>query len=297
MTDGGAGLSPDKGGTMDRTTTAFVVDSTADLPPRLRADPNVRMVPLQVHFGDEVYRDWVDLEPDRFYEKLRQAEALPTTSQPSVGAFVQEYRQLREQYREVYSLHLSARLSGTYASAELASAEVDGVKVFDTKSASLGEGLLLDRLLAMLDRGTSAAEIEGLITSYPERQGFVFVVATLEYLQKGGRIGLASSLAGGLLNLKPVLTLTDGVVDAYAKARGEKKAMGIARDYFLERTRPGAPVAVAVAAADAPERAAAMLDLVRQTDRTIDHRFTADIGAVIGTYAGPGASALVFLQE
>lgn len=282
---------------MDRTTTALVVDSTADLPSRLRDDPNVTVVPLQVHFGDEVYRDWIDMEPDSFYEKLRRSDALPTTSQPSVGAFLQEYRRLREQYREVYSLHISVKLSGTYASAEVASAEVDGVKVFDTKSASLGVALLLDRLLAMLDRGTTPEEAEALITTYPERHGFLFMVSTLEYLQKGGRIGKAGSLAGGLLNIKPLLTLTDGVVDAYAKARGEKKAMAAVRDYFLERTRPGSPVAVAVAAANAPERAEAMLALVRGTDRIIDHRFTGDIGAVVGTYAGPGASALVFLQE
>ena len=102
-------------------------------------------------------------------------------------------------------------------------------------------GLLLDRILAMLDRGTTAAEIEGLIERFHRDCGFLFIVDTLEYLQKGGRIGRASSLAGGLLNIKPLLTLTDGEVDVYEKVRGEKKALAAVIDYFLERTRPGVP--------------------------------------------------------
>lgn len=274
-----------------------MVDSTADLPPYLRDDPNVTIVPLQVHFGDEVYRDWVDLEPGRFYEMLRHSPRLPTTSQPSVGAFLTEYRRLRERFERVYSLHLSVKLSGTYSSADVAASEIDGVVVMDTRSASVGVGLLVDRVLALLDRGTTAEEVEGLVERFHRDCGFLFIVDTLEYLQKGGRIGRASSLAGGLLNIKPLLTLTDGEVDVYAKVRGERKSLAAAQDYFLQRTRPGSPVAVVVGSAAAPEKAEDLARMLRETDRALDLRYIGQVGAVVGTYAGPGTVALVFLQE
>jgi DegV family protein with EDD domain len=282
---------------LDRANTAIVVDSTADLSPQLLGDPNVTMVPLKIHFGDEALRDWVDIRPAEFYRRLREAPRLPTTSQPSVGAFITEYRRLRADFPVVYSVHISGRLSGTVASAELAASEVDGVRVFDTRSACVGVGLLLDRILAMLDRGTTAAEVEGLIERFHRDCGFLFIVDTLEYLQKGGRIGRASSLAGGLLSIKPLLTLTDGEVDVFAKVRGERKALAAVIDYFLARTRPDVPVAVVVGDANAPEKTQTLVELLRATDRSIDLRFTGEVGAVIGTYTGPGTCAVVFIEE
>jgi DegV family protein with EDD domain len=282
---------------LDRGNTAIVVDSTADLPPQLFADPNVTVVPLKIHFGDEVFRDWIDIQPVDFYERLRQTERLPTTSQPSVGAFITEYRRLREHYAFIYSLHLSGRLSGTVGSAELAASEVDGIRVFDTGTACIGVGLLLDRVLAMLDRGTTEADIEGLVERFARDCGFLFIVDTLEYLQKGGRIGRASSLAGGLLSIKPLLTLTDGEVDVFAKVRGERKALAAVREYFLARTRPQVPVALVIGDAGAPEKTRVLVDLIRGTDRLIDLRFTGEVGAVIGTYTGPGTAAIVFIEE
>lgn len=282
---------------LDRETTAIVVDSTADLPPELLADPNVFMVPLNVHFGDDVYKDWVDIKPVEFYRRLREAPQPPSTSQPSVGAFISVYQELGQRFQHVFSLHLSAKLSGTFASALLAQSEVGGVSVIDTGLTSLGVSLLVDRLLVRLERGISEAELLAYVDRYTRELGFLFLVNTLEYLQKGGRIGRAGSLAGGLLNIKPLLTFTEGEVDVFKKVRGERKALAAVRDYFLERTRPGSPVYTAIGHADDRQRAEDLLAVLRETDRNIDLRFLGEIGAVVGTYGGPGTLGLFFIQE
>jgi DegV family protein with EDD domain len=282
---------------LDRGNTAIVVDSCADLPATLRDDANLTMVPLNVHFGDEVFRDWIDIEPVRFYQRLRTADKLPTTSQPSAGAFIEAYRRLRLTYAHVFSLHLSSRLSGTFASASLAEVEIEGVTVVDTGMASVAISLLADRILAMLDRGTTAEELLAYVQRFQRESGFIFMVDTLEFLQKGGRIGRASSIAGGLLHIKPLLTLVDGEVDVYTKVRGSKKAFAAMVEYFLERTQPGHTVFVTVADADAPDKARELRAVLEATDRTIDVRFVGEVGPVIGTYAGPGAVALFFVSE
>jgi DegV family protein with EDD domain len=284
-------------GRLDRSNTVLVVDSTADLPTNLAQDENVFMVPLNVHFGEDVYRDWVDIRPPEFYARLRAASQPPRTSQPSAGAFISAYTELRERFERIYSLHLSAKLSGTLASASLAEQEVEGVTLIDTELASVGISLLVDRLLVLLERGTTEQELEAYVERYRTERGFLFLVATLEYLQKGGRIGRASSLAGSLLNVRPLLTFTEGEVDAYKKVRGERKALGAVRDYFLERTRPGSPVYMSIGHADAPDKGEELAALLRETDREIDLRFMAEIGPVIGTYGGPGTIGLFFIQE
>jgi DegV family protein with EDD domain len=282
---------------LDRSNVALVVDSTADLPPVLTGDPNVFMVPLNLHFGDDVYKDWVDIRPEDFYRRLRTASQPPRTSQPSAGSFISMYQSLIGRFDQVFSLHLSSKLSGTYASASLAQSEVEHVEVIDTGLASVGISLLVDRLLVLLERGTTREELLTYVERFRQELGFLFLLSTLEYLQRGGRIGRASSLAGSLLNIKPLLTFTDGEVDVYKKVRGERKALAAVKEYFLERTRPGTPVYMALGHADALETAQRVKELLLATDRDIDLRFLSEIGAVIGTYGGPGTVGLFFIQE
>ncbi len=282
---------------LDRTNTAIVVDSTADLSEGIAADPNLSMVPLNVHFGEETYRDWVDLKPNEFYQRLVRAERLPTTSQPSVGAFIDEYTKLRTQFEKIFSLHLSAKLSGTFESATLAQREVSGVTVIDSEMASMAVALLARQILALLDQGTTESEIMDYADRFRRESGRLFMLGTLEYLQKGGRIGRASGLAGSLLNIKPLLTFEDGIVHPYKKVRGEQKAMAAMKEYFLEKTHPGARVAVAIAHGEAPERVDAVTELLASTDRDVHVVLRGQVGAVIGTYAGPEAVALFFVEE
>jgi DegV family protein with EDD domain len=282
---------------LDRTNTAILVDSTADMPPYLAEDPNVSMIPLLVRFGEETYRDWIDMKPEQFFPKLKAAPELPTTSQPSVGAFIQEYQRLRAAYDHVYSIHLSAHLSGTIASATLAAEEVDGVVVIDSLDVCHSLSLLVDRLLSKLDGGTTHEEIMAYIEHYKSTRGMLFLLSTLDYIYKGGRIGRASHLMGGLLNVKPILTFVDGSVEPYKKVRGDRKAFETMVEYFLERTVPGKPVYLALGQAEWPERLETLLEMLEATGRQIDLRMKGQIGSVIGTYSGPGAIVVFFVQD
>jgi fatty acid kinase fatty acid binding subunit len=283
---------------VDRTTTTIVVDSTADLPDYLADHPNISMVPLTVYFGEEAYLDWVELKPDVFYERLKTSQVLPRTSQPSAGAFLEHYKALRETYERVYSVHLSGRFSGTVASAEVAQSQIDGVRVVDSQLATGGIALLIDRLIERLDRGTPEDEFEAYIDKFVADKTFYFLPTTLEYLYKGGRIGRASHLVGGLLNIKPVLVIDEGVIDVHKKVRGVTQALEVMRDGVLEQTQPGSIVYAGLSHAynePALGQLRALLEGI--DDREIQFMPTCIVGPVIGTYVGPGAVALCFIQE
>jgi DegV family protein with EDD domain len=282
---------------INRQTTAIVVDSTADLPESMAADPNVTMVPLTVFFGEQGFLDWVEIQPKEFYEKLAASPQLPRTSQPSAGSFVEEYKRLRQKYERVYSVHLSSHLSGTIASAEVARGQIDGVEVVDSEVATCGVSLLVDRLLALMDKGVPEEEFKSYIEHFVQKKLLLFIPTTLDQLAKGGRIGKAQHLMGTLLNVKPVLIVTDGVVDVHKKVRGMRQGLEALRDAVIEGTEPGKTVYVALAHGLNEEPLAQLRQLFEEvTDRKIDVRLTTVVGAVIGTYAGPGAVAVAAIQ-
>jgi DegV family protein with EDD domain len=284
---------------INRGNTAIVVDSTADLPDYLAEDPNITMVPLTVYFGDEAFLDWVDMKPAEFYSKLAVAPALPRTSQPSAGAFLEEYKRLRQRFDRVYSVHLSGQFSGTCASAEIARSQIDGVKVVDSKLATGGIALLVDRILTRIDQGTTEEELDAYIEHFTAKRVFYFLPTTLDQLYKGGRIGRASHLMGTMLNIKPVLTIDrDGVIDVYKKVRGLRQALETMRDGVLENTQPGSTIYVSLSHGlneTVCEQLRALIEDI--SDRSIDIRLTSIVGSVIGTYVGPGAVALGCIQE
>ncbi|OFW60591.1 MAG: hypothetical protein A2133_12100 [Actinobacteria bacterium RBG_16_64_13] len=283
---------------VNRQTTAIVVDSTADLPDYLAADPNITMVPLTVYFGEEAFLDWVEMKPPEFYQRLATAPQLPRTSQPSAGAFLEEYKRLRERYDRVYSVHLSGKFSGTIASAEVARSQIDGVKVVDSSLATGGIGLLVDRLLERMDRGTPEQEFEDYIEHFVKEKVFYFLPTTLDQLHKGGRIGGAAHLMGTLLNIKPVLTIEDGVIEVYKKVRGLRQALEAMRDGVLERTEPGSTIHASLSHGLNEPVLMQLRELIEGVpDREIRVRLTSVVGAVIGTYVGPGAIALCCIQE
>src|SRR6188768_2263975 len=234
--------------------TAIVLDSTSDYPDAPARFPNMRFVPLYVRFGDETFRDYVELGPAEFYEKLRVSSVTPATAQPTPQDFVSAYEELAA-YERIYSLHVSAKVSGTFQSAELAAQEVGGdrVRVIDTMSASLAIAMLSHAIQRRLARGTTDDEIAALVDRFYEHCDVVFTVDTLEYLQRGGRIGRAQALAGGLLNLRPVLSVEDGEVVAVARVRGKQKALAEFERRFVDATTEGPGLRIAIAHADAEE--------------------------------------------
>jgi DegV family protein with EDD domain len=278
--------------------TAVVLDSTSDYPDAPSRFPNMRFVPLYVRFGDETYRDYVELGPAEFFEKLRGAPVLPATSQPTPQDFVATYEELAG-YERIYSLHVSSKLSGTFQSAELAAAELGGdkVRVVDSKSASLAIAMLAHAIQRRLARGTTDEEIESLVERFYRDCGVVFTVETLEYLQRGGRIGRAAALAGSLLNVRPVLGFDDGVVVAVARVRGRQKALAEFERRLLEATEDRAGVRVAIAHADAAEWVGTLSELVWRVRPKAEIEFTSTLGAVVATHAGPGAVGFFWFTD
>jgi len=278
--------------------TAIVLDSTSDYPEAPSRFPNMRVVPLYVHFGDETYRDYVDLGPGAFYERLRTSPVTPTTSQPTPQDFLDVYRDLAG-YERIYSLHLSSKVSGTFQSAELAAAEEGGarVRVIDSRTASLAIAMLSHAIQRRLARGTTDEEIDELVERFKRECFVVFTVETLEYLQRGGRIGKAQALAGSLLNLRPILGVDDGVVAAVARVRGRQKALAEFERRFVEATseRPG--LRVAIAHADAADWVGTLSELVWRVRPHAEIEFTSTLGAVVGTHAGPGAVGFFWFHD
>ena len=277
--------------------TAIVVDSTADFPEAQERFPNWRMVPLYVRFGDQSYRDYVEIGPEAFYARLRTAAELPTTSQPTPGDFLAAYEQLAD-YERVYSLHISAKLSGTYESARTAAAELgDRVRMVDTETASAAITMLGLAIQRRLERGTTDEEVAVLVERYKDEHRLLFTVDTLEFLAKGGRIGRAAKFAGQMLNIKPILTIDDGEVLPLKRVRGNQKAMQEFVSEFTQGSTDEPGLRVGIAHADAPERAEALVKMVRDVRPQAEIETVTTLGAVVGTHAGPGTVGFFWFTD
>jgi fatty acid kinase fatty acid binding subunit len=278
--------------------TAIVVDSTADFPEAPQRFPNWRVVPLYVRFGDESYRDYVELEPDAFYARLRDAAETPSTSQPTPGDFLAAYEELAS-YERILSVHIAGKLSGTIESARSAARVLgdDRVRTIDSESASAAIAMLGLAIQRRLERGTSDEEVDALVARYRRETGLLFTVETLEYLARGGRIGRARAWAGGLLNIKPILSIKDGEVLPVKRVRGNRKAFLEFASAFEARTRDVPSLRVGIAHAAAPERAEALRKMVRHTRPGAEIELVTTLGPVVGTHAGPGTVGFFWFDD
>jgi len=276
--------------------TAIVLDSTADFPEAPERFSNWRVVPLYVLFGDESYRDYVELAPPEFYARLRTAQELPTTSQPTPGDFLQTYEELAS-YDRIYSLHISSVLSGTYQSATTAAAELgDKVRTVDSESASAAIAMLGLAIQRRLEQGTTDEDVDALVRRFREGAGLIFSVDTLEFLRRGGRIGRASAWAGELLHVKPILTIKREVVPL-KRVRGNQKAMQEFVSEFTATTHDAPTLKVGIAHADAPERVTQLQKMVRHERPQADIEVVTTLGAVVGTHAGPGTVGFFWFDD
>jgi DegV family protein with EDD domain len=281
---------------LTRQNTAIVLDSTADFPQAPDRFPNWRVVPLYVLFGDQSYRDYVELSPAEFYARLRTADELPTTSQPTPGDFLKTYEELA-QYERIYSLHLSSVLSGTYQSATTAASELgDKVRTVDSESASAAIAMLGLAIQRRLDRGTSDEEIDELVRRFRENAAMIFTVDTLEFLRRGGRIGRASAWAGQLLHVKPLLTIKREVIPL-KRVRGNQKAMQEFISEFTSQTVDAPSLKVGIAHAEAPERAEQLKKMVHGERPQAEVEIVTTLGAVLGTHAGPGTVGFFWFDD
>jgi DegV family protein with EDD domain len=280
--------------------TAVVLDSTADLPEAPERYPNFRVVPLYVLFGQESFKDYVEITPERFYERLQTEPELPTTSQPTPGDFLATFEELAPRYERIIALTISSTLSGTYGSAQAAAEMLGGdkVRVIDSGTVSASLGLLAIGVQHRLERGTTDEEIDAFVDYYQREHHLLFTVNTLEYLAKGGRIGRAAAFAGNLLNVKPILAIRDGEVIPLKKVRGNHKAFAEFRERFVSTTTDAPNLKVGIAHAAAPERLQALRELVEHERPHAQIEIATTLGAVVGTHAGPGTVGFFwFLDE
>ena len=272
----------------------IVTDSTADIPSSIASELGVIVVPLTVHFGDEVYRDGIDLEADSFLAKLTSSSVLPHTAQPSPAAFAQVYQPLLDQGDQVLSIHISAKISGTTNSALLARQEVGGldrIQIIDSKWTSMALGIVVRKAAHAAQQGGSPDEV--LRTTEEAIQGMQLLLFcdTLEYLQKGGRIGKAAAFLGGLLNVKPLLTLQDGEVRPVERVRTRQRALERLWDWAQDFP---ALQEFCVLHCGCLDDAQTLQSLLAQRFPQARSQMTS-IGPVIGTHLGPGAVGIALL--
>ncbi len=273
----------------------IATDSTADLPAALLKEYDIAVIPLKIIFGEEAYRENVDLSAKEFYEKLTAAEKLPVTSQPSPGEFQEFYEELTKDGSSVISIHISGLMSGTCQSAKIAqSVLVDkAITIIDSKLVSGALGIVVLVAAKAVKAGKEKAEVLEIIQTMINNVQNYIVVDTLENLEKGGRIGKATALLGGMLNIKPILSVEDGVITACEKIRGKGKALDRIVDFAKEYSLEHGNVRCFLAHANVLEEAIKVHQKIT-AEVTCSEIILADMGAVVGTHAGAGTVALFF---
>ena len=272
----------------------IVTDSTAGLPEAMVREHDIRIVPLYLHFGEQAYKEGVDISNEQFYERLRRATTLPTTSQPSVGEFHQVFKELTDAGHEVLALTISSKLSGTWSSAMGAVEMLPGapISVIDSLCTSLALRLLVEAALGDIAGGATRQQVADQIEQLKGQLHILFVVDTLEYLAKGGRIGNAKAFMGTLIKIKPLLILENGVIEPCEQVRSKSKAVARMLEMIEERLAGrGAQAHVAVAHAVALDEALALRQKV-VARLGCEAPSISEVGAVIGAHTGPGVVAI-----
>ncbi|NBI29600.1 DegV family protein [Chengkuizengella marina] len=275
----------------------FVTDSTSDIPLEIREKYNIEMVPLKVHFGQKVFLDAITIQSKEFYEKLAVSNVLPTTSQPSPVDFLNVYKKIYEEDPNctIISIHLSSAMSGTYQSAVLAKSLLDegvDLHIVDARSASYGIGVLMVEAVKAYENGKNKDEILEIVAKLREDIRIYFLVDTLEYLQKGGRIGKAASVVGSLLNIKPILSIDDeGEITSVDKVRGKKKAINRIVD-VLKEDFSMTDVDMIIVHSNDISNAKDFSQLLKEQFQVHNVKLTS-LSPVIGTHVGPGTLGII----
>ena len=275
----------------------IIVDSTADLIPELKQ--RLAVVPLTVHFGEDEYIDGVTITHKEFYEKLVESDELPSTSQATPAAFAEVFEEVAKAGDSAVVLTLSSMLSGTYQSAVIAAQDYDNIFVVDTGSVAIGAGILAELALHLTDSGMDAAAIAARLEQEKKNIRIVAMVDTLEYLKKGGRVSKTVAFAGGLLNIKPVLSVVDGEIIMLGKARGSKQGNNL---LVQEIEKAGGvdfakPLLLGYTGMSDVLLKKYVEDSKHLWAEGADSLNCTVIGSVIGTHAGPGAVAVAFFKK
>ena len=272
-----------------------IVDSTVNVAERY--SDRLRIVPLTVRFGNEEYKDGIELDAVKFYEKLVECDVMPSTSQANISDFEKVFEEETKNGDELIVITISSKLSGTYNSAIIVAEEYIGkVFVVDSLSVSIGAGILAQLALELVDVGLDARDIYERLCFERDNVKVVAMFDTLEYLKRGGRISSTAAFAGTLLALKPVITMKDGEIAILGKARGSKHA----NNYLINEIEMAGginfnmPLLLGYTGFDDTVLQKYIEDSRRIWEGNVDSLDTAIVGSVVGTHAGPGAIAIAF---
>ena len=273
--------------------TAVVTDSTVYIPKETRERLHIHMMPLNVIFSNEAYREEVDITADEFYEEVKKQDKLPTTSQPPIGLFVEKFEELEKEYDDVISIHLSSGISGTYQGAISAGDMVEGIRVhaFDSEISCRVQGFYVLEAAQMALEGKSAEEIMARLQEMKHSVRAYFMADDLSHLQRGGRLSSAQALIGSLLQVKPVLHFVDKVIVPFEKIRTRKKAMKRIADLLGEDAASGLPYRAVIIHAKREKEA-------KEWQAELETRFPnvefdlSYFGPVIGTHLGEGSMGM-----
>jgi DegV family protein with EDD domain len=274
---------------------AIVTDSTADLPPELVEELGVTIVPLQVIFGDEAYREGVDITTEEFYERLVKSRQLPTTSAPSVGDFQEVYERLLEEVDSIVSIHIGAKLSGTVQAAHTARqslAKPERIEIVDSQAVSVAIGFVVMEAVEAARAGAKLAEVKAAAESAVQRIHVRFMLDTLEYVRRGGRIGRARAYLGTLLKVKPILSFREG--ELYPEERVRTRARGLERmiQWAVRHQKVKRAVVAHSTTLDEAESIRERLAMAFPSVKVYLIRF----GPVLATHGGPGTIGVGIME-
>lgn len=288
---------------MDQSTkrrVAIVSDTTCDLPAELVEKYGIHLVPQILIMGDQTWRDGIDIDAPAFYELLQKSQDFPSTSQPSISDFQQVFRKLSKEADGIAAILVSDELSGTINSAQAAAMSLDDIpiEIVDSRAVSMQLGLMVLAAARVAAAGGDLQAVAGAAREMVNKVHVYFVVDTLEYLHRGGRIGAAAKLFGSALNLKPVLEVKDGIVTPMARIRTRRKAMEKLYELVEEGLAgaTGEQVQMAALHIAAPEEAARLAEQLVARFQPAE-MFATECGPVVGAHAGPGTVAAVFYVE
>lgn len=274
---------------------AIVTDSTACIPDETIKKYGITELPMNLHWGNDLLLDGVDIQPEEFYQRLSKASVMPSTSQPAPIVFEKAFRSLLDQGYDVLSVVLSSKLSGTMASAIQAKNEIgsDRIALVDSLTTAMALGYLVLEVAEAIEKGATLAEAAQLAESAKDRTGVILTVDTLEFLHRGGRIGGAQHLLGTALNLKPILEIKDGRVESVEKIRTRSKAQARMLEIAAQRLA-GKPVRVSILHANCEEDAR-NIQVQTAAKMNIVESSISPISPVLGTHVGPGTTGITYL--
>ena len=275
----------------------IVTDSTSDLDKDTAKNLSVEIVPLNVHFGDEVYKDGIEINSDDFFDKLINGTVFPKTSQPSVGEFIEVYEKLGNDGSDIISIHISDQLSGTINSARQAAKHLEGkikVHIIDSKQISISLGLITISAATAVKEGKTLNEVLDLTESLIARSHVFTALDTLEYLEKGGRIGKAKSLVGKILNFKPIIGSADGIIDAFGRGRSNTACM-IKLEELVKST--GEIESIGIVYSTDKSLADKFSEQITQNLKLEKPPKSYQIGPVIGVYGGPNVIGVGIISK